>query len=468
MNVTKPPWAASAGLTCSSTTVRTSAATSSVVVSVPSWSGWGWFGFRMTSWPSSWSSTAPARSSTSPAADDDLEAVVVADDVGDGGLGDRLEVEVVAELGSVPVDDLDLQPEVLAVRLGVAQLVDGGQRGIGHGQDLLCRRGGVGRAHDHRLPTTGTFRPCPTPVPPGPSTTWPRSAGRPQALSAVAHAGPARRPRGGLPGLGRRPAGRPCRQRAPLGHRRRGDGRAARPNARWSGRRGSPSRSPTGSTPGSGPSPTRWPRSTTTPRSGTSPPTRTSGGSGPGGRRRRPPSTAGTRSGRSAGPSRSSPVLAADGIDELLEVWGTTILGGRDGIDIGGSVRLVATDAPGGAVDALDRRRRLQRQPERRRRHGRRHGAGLGVRPAPAPVAPPPGRRRRRSPSRATGASSTAGSASACPDRPDRRTGRTAAPAPVACVADDDTMCRHPRPSREGGLSRRGACRRRRTRCAGR
>ena len=45
-------------------------------------------------------------------------------------------------------------------------------------------------------------------------------------------------------------------------------------------------------------------------------------------------------------PEPIEPVLATDGIDELLEVWGTTILGGRDGIDIGGSVRLVATDAP--------------------------------------------------------------------------------------------------------------------------
>jgi uncharacterized protein (TIGR03083 family) len=38
--------------------------------------------------------------------------------------------------------------------------------------------------------------------------------------------------------------------------------------------------------------------------------------------------------------------LATDGIDELLEVWGTMILGDRDGIDIGGSVRLIATDGP--------------------------------------------------------------------------------------------------------------------------
>ena len=45
-------------------------------------------------------------------------------------------------------------------------------------------------------------------------------------------------------------------------------------------------------------------------------------------------------------PEPIEPALAADGIDELLEVWGTTILGGRDGIDIGGSVRLVATDGP--------------------------------------------------------------------------------------------------------------------------
>jgi uncharacterized protein (TIGR03083 family) len=36
--------------------------------------------------------------------------------------------------------------------------------------------------------------------------------------------------------------------------------------------------------------------------------------------------------------------LAVDGIDEVLDVWGRTILGGRDGIDIGGSVRVVATD----------------------------------------------------------------------------------------------------------------------------
>ena len=43
-------------------------------------------------------------------------------------------------------------------------------------------------------------------------------------------------------------------------------------------------------------------------------------------------------------PEPIEPGLAADGIDELLEVWGTMILGGRDGIDIGGSVRLVATD----------------------------------------------------------------------------------------------------------------------------
>jgi uncharacterized protein (TIGR03083 family) len=41
--------------------------------------------------------------------------------------------------------------------------------------------------------------------------------------------------------------------------------------------------------------------------------------------------------------------LAADGIAELLEVWAPMQLHGRDGIDIGGSVRLVATDVDGDA-----------------------------------------------------------------------------------------------------------------------
>jgi uncharacterized protein (TIGR03083 family) len=39
--------------------------------------------------------------------------------------------------------------------------------------------------------------------------------------------------------------------------------------------------------------------------------------------------------------------LAVEGIDEVLEVWAPTRLAGRDGIDIGGSAHLHATDAEG-------------------------------------------------------------------------------------------------------------------------
>jgi hypothetical protein len=43
--------------------------------------------------------------------------------------------------------------------------------------------------------------------------------------------------------------------------------------------------------------------------------------------------------------------LAIDGIDELFDVFVPMRLGGRDGIDIGGSVHLHCTDIPAGAVE---------------------------------------------------------------------------------------------------------------------
>ena len=54
---------------------------------------------------------------------------MVADDVGDGGLGDRLEEQVVAELRAGAIHDLDLEAQVLAIGFGRTQLVDGLERG---------------------------------------------------------------------------------------------------------------------------------------------------------------------------------------------------------------------------------------------------------------------------------------------------------------------------------------------------
>jgi hypothetical protein len=197
---------------------------------------------------------------------------------------------------------------------------------------------------------------------------------------------------------------------------------------RWSDRR-SPGRSPDGSTPGSGP------RRTLTAVDDDAPVWNFSaypdvGRFWP---RRQAQETAVHRwdAQRAVGePEPIEPGLAADGIDELLEVWGTMILGGRDGIDIGGSVRLVATDGPaepwtlwtddgvfsvsrsdGGVTADVTVR-------------------GLGVRPAPWSCGAASRPTRRRPPSRATDTSSTAGSSWACPDQPDRR--RTARPSRVA------------------------------------
>ena len=46
-------------------------------------------------------------------------------------------------------------------------------------------------------------------------------------------------------------------------------------------------------------------------------------------------------------PSSIDPSLAADGVDEILDVLGPTGASGRDGIDIGGSIHFHATDADG-------------------------------------------------------------------------------------------------------------------------
>jgi len=51
---------------------------------------------------------------------------------------------------------------------------------------------------------------------------------------------------------------------------------------------------------------------------------------------------------RAAGaPEPVDAALAADGIDEIVDVWAPMRLNGRDGIDIGGSVHLHCTDADG-------------------------------------------------------------------------------------------------------------------------